>query len=199
MSALAQSQGEHTLASLEEWFTLEEKTGEKYEYRCGELVDMAETSYEHNALTARATALIHAELRGKPCRVLSSNQRLRLNEGSYSYSDVSVVCGKPEFLGQGAILLNPRLVIEVLSASTSGYDQGAKKDAYLQLPSLQEYVLIAQDRVWVAHYVRQTENLWQYRVYQHSEEHIELPSLECSISMDDLYEGISFEADEPAA
>src|SRR5207248_2680551 len=99
------------------------------------------------------------QLRDRPCKVYNSDLRVQVNEeGPYTYPDLSVVCGKAEFAdAKGDALLNPTMIVEVLSPTTEAWDRGGKFEHYQQMPSLQEYVLIAQDRPRVERYARQAE------------------------------------------
>lgn len=170
---------------MRQWEAIERETGIKHEIRNGEFFAMAGGSFKHNALSARANRLLGNLLDHKPCIILSSDQAVQLNDEAYCYPDVSVVCQKPNL--DGNTLLNPTLLVEILSPSTSNYDQSEKKNAYLQLPSLQEYLLIAQDRIWIAHYSRRTEFMWNYRVYEDTSELIPLPSLDISLLVAEIY------------
>ena len=136
-----------TVVSEDEYLALERKSETKHELINGVIVAMAGASYEHNTTAANLLVALGMRLRGRPCRPLGSDQRIHIPAtGLYTYPDVSVVCGKPEFHSKDRdTLLNPRVIIEVLSDSTEAYDRGAKFAHYRGIPSLAEYALAAQD------------------------------------------------------
>ena len=115
----------------------------------------------------------------------------------YTYPDVTVVCGERQFAdGRRDVLLNPTLVVEVLSPSTEAYNRGEKAAAYRQLASLQEYLLIAQDRPHVEQYTRQPDGRWLLTEADNLAAVLRLPSIQCDLALADVYDGVSF---EPAA
>ena len=159
----------------------------KHEFCNGEIFAMSGASAAHNLITMNIGASLHGQLRKRPCRVYPSDMRVQLFDG-YVYPDVTVVCGKPEFFDTDN-LRNPTVVVEVLSPSTADYDAGGKFARYRQLDSLQEYLLVAQDRAHVQHYVRQAQNRWLLSEYRDAAE-FELPSIECRLSLAEIYEKV---------
>ena len=125
--------------------------------------------------------------------------RIKVSAIKYTYPDVSVVCGEPRFAdGEFDNLLNPTLIVEVLSDSTEDYDRGTKFKHYMGIGSLQEYVLIAQDEVRVDHYTRQSEGDWWISISTTLEAVVQLPSIGCTLSLSDVYNKVTFEADDSA-
>lgn len=169
----------------------ERASEEKHEYVAGEVFAMSGASPAHNLIVMNIGATLHSQMRKRPCRVYPSDLRVQLAD-AYVYPDVTVVCGKPEF-SEGDNLLNPNLIIEVLSPSTADYDAGGKFARYRQLVSLQDYVLVAQDKHSVVHYCRQDENHWLLTELNHVQDVIELEHLQCQLSLEDIYEKV-FEA-----
>jgi Uma2 family endonuclease len=113
--------------------------------------------------------------------------------GLYTYSDISAVCGEPEFDdGQFDTLLNPLVLVEVLSPSTEDYDQGKRFELYRQLPSLREYLVIAQDRLFVEHYVRQDDNSWRLTDRDDKSQMLDLASIGCRLLLADVYDKVDF-------
>jgi Uma2 family endonuclease len=147
-----------------EYLAWEREQPEKHEYHHGEVFAMAGGSTRHNFLSSSMSGELRAALRGK-CQVLSSDQRISANEGErYVYADVVVVCGTVQTEpGTRDVLANPSVIVEVLSQSTEGYDRGAKWDAYQRLPSLTDYVLVAQAVARIEHYRRQADGWWRYQ------------------------------------
>lgn len=186
MSALPQE-----VVTEAEYLAAERAAETRSELVNGQVYAMAGASYEHNVLTANTLLALGLSLRGKPCRPLASDQRIKIEAtGSFVYADASVVCGPPQFDdSHHDTLLNPTVVLEVLSPSTERYDRGAKFAHYRRLESLKVYLLVAQDQMLVERYVRQGEH-WVLTEFTHPGATIELAALGCSLTLGDLYEGV---------
>ena len=132
----------------QEYLARERRATEKSEYYRGEIFAMAGASFEHSLIKDNLARESGNQLKDKPCRVITSDLRIKVNAtGLYTYPDAVIVCDEPKFEdAQVDTLLNPRVIVEVLSDSTEKYDRGGKFAHYRQIPSLQEYVLVAQDR-----------------------------------------------------
>jgi Uma2 family endonuclease len=182
----------------EAYLALERAAETKSEYIDGVLVAMSGATREHVLITVNVVSEIHRQLRGRPCEVYSQDMRVRIVEGGmYAYPDVVVVCGSPEFQdNEFDVLLNPTLIIEVLSPSTEGYDRGLKFARYRRRASLQEYVAIAQDRLSVERYSRQGEH-WVLTEATSLDDVIELPSITCSLALRDVYDKIEGLREDP--
>jgi len=159
----------------------------KHEFCNGEVFAMSGASYAHNVITANIIRELGNQLKQRPCRVLPSDMRVRVEDG-FVYPDVSVVCGKPEFYDKDN-LCNPSVIVEVLSPSTADYDANGKFARYRQLASLQEYLLVAQDRPHLLHYVRQAENRWLLSEYRGAVE-FELPNIGCRLDLTEVYANV---------
>ena len=178
----------HHRFAFDEYIELEALAVLKHEFLNGQVWAMAGGSPEHAALAANVTALLVAQLRGKPCRVFSSDLRVRVQAtGLATYPDVTVICGQfqsdPEDR-RGHTALNPKVVIEVLSPSTEEYDRGEKLSHYRELPSIEEIVLIAQDRRAIEVFRRAAEGFEQLVVSSGS---LQLTSIACELALDDVY------------
>ena len=153
--------------SAAEYLAWEREQTEKHEYHLGEIFAMAGGSLRHNFLSVRVAVLLHATL-GRDCRVLSSDQRISARPGErYVYADAVVVCGgvrtEP---GTSDVLANPSILVEVLSRSTEAYDRGEKWEAYQRLPSLTDYLLVAQTSAQIEHFQREAGGSWRYRLLE---------------------------------
>jgi Uma2 family endonuclease len=151
--------------TTEQYFALEEASEGKHEYYRGAVSAMTGGTARHNLIVANIIALFHGQLRDTTCRVFPSDLRLKIeHSGLYTYPDVSVICG-PIFFGDNRkdTVTNPVVLIEVLSPSIENYDRGRKFEQYRTIETLQEYVVVAQDRVHIEHYVRQDNNGGIYR------------------------------------
>lgn len=176
----------------EEYLTFERAAEYKNEYRGGEIIAMTGASEKHNLIAGNLFVELKRQLRGKPCRTYISDMRVRIPAASiYTYPDVVVACGTPEFEDEGVdTLLNPALIVEVLSKSTASYDRGIKAGYYRTLPSLAEYLLVAQDERHVALHTRQADGRWLLTDIRGAEGHVELQSVGCLLPLADVYEGI---------
>jgi Uma2 family endonuclease len=181
----------------EQYLEIERKAEFKSEYYQGEMFAMAGAREAHILITDGATGELRQQLRRRPCRVYSSNMRVRVTPvGLYTYPDVVVVCGEPRFLDEGRdTLLNPTVIIEVLSKSTEAYDRGQKFELYSSLESLAEYLLISSDRVRAELFTRQAEDRWLLTAKSSVEDSLDLQSIDCRLLLADLYEKVEFPLD----
>lgn len=178
--------------TVAEYLALERKAETKSELRDGEMLPMAGASLKHNRLVGNAAVTLHSQLRGTSCEVLMSAMRVRVpSTDLFTYPDVVVVCGQPEMDdAEGDTLLNPKLIVEVLSKSTEDYDRGTKFAHYRTLPSLTDYVLIAQDSVHVEHFTRQGDGRWVLAETKDPRSVLDLPSIGCRLAVADVYERV---------
>jgi Uma2 family endonuclease len=176
--------------TLEEYIAIEEASEIKHEFRDGQILAMAGASPEHAGITGDLTYLIRSQLRGGSCRVYPADLRVRVTPGGrYSYPDLVVSCDTPVFDDtKPQALINPRLIIEILSESTATYDRGDKFHAYRQIASLTDYVLVAQDRASIEHYQRQGEsNLWLYQAVEGLDATLVIGGLNLTLPLVDVY------------
>ena len=177
----------------EEYLAWERKADTKHEYLRGEIIAMSGASYQHTIITMNISGELYIQLKGTACTVHTNDMRVRTHpETSYFYPDVVVVCDKPRFEDNTFdTLLNPIVLVEVLSPSTQVYDRGEKFKHYQQLTSLQEYILVSQDEVGVDRYRRQTTE-WQPTEFRSLEDVLSLTSIDCELSLDDIYRRVEF-------
>ena len=179
-----------------EYMKLEEETGERFEYLNGEVFAMSGGTLPHSLISARLSRRIGVLIEGKGCETVGSDQRIVVLEtGLETYPDVSVYCGKAQMAGtHGLAVANPVVLIEVLSKSTEAYDRGEKFAHYRRVASLQEYVLVAQDKVRVECFRRGEGGTWVLTEYAVSSAALVLESLGVSIPIAAIYDGVEFEA-----
>jgi Uma2 family endonuclease len=192
MSTLLQQ----SYVSPEQYLAAEREAEFKSEYLDGEAYAMTGASIWHIQIVSNITGELHAQLRSRHCRVLSNEMKVRMPYSrKFFYPDVTVVCGDPPFHDERTdnIILNTLLVIEVLSKSTEAFDRGGKFLAYQQLDSLQEYLLVAQDRPAVEQYVRGEGGSWTYRASVGLESSLALPSVECALELGAVYDKVSWD------
>lgn len=178
----------------QEYLALERSSETKHEYFKGEIFAMSGASSRHVLIVTNLVTGLWSQLRQGPCRVFSTDLRVKVDPtGLYTYPDVIVICDAPEFSDdQKDTLLNPVLIIEVLSDSTKDYDRGGKFEQYRTIGSFTEYLLIAQDRTHVEHYIRQTDGSWVLHETNRLEDTIQLKSVPCSLPLSDIYDKIDF-------
>jgi Uma2 family endonuclease len=180
-----------TYLTPEEYLVLERQAETKSEYLDGELIAMTGATRKHNLVAGNIFASLHAQLRQRPCEVYASDMRVGVSPIAYTYPDVVVVCGEGEF-GDDYMdtLLNPTVIVEVLSESTGGYDRGLKFEHYRKLESLREYVLVAQEKCHVEHFVRQPDNQWLLSETDNLDDTVQLPSINCVLAVSDIYDRV---------
>ena len=184
-----------THLTSEEYLAWERKQPFKNEYYNGQIVAMSGASRSHNRITVDITIQLGNQLMNSECEVFASEMRVRTSPAiSYFYPDVIVVCGEPRFEDDTFdTLLNPMLVVEVLSPSTAAFDRGEKFEHYKQIASLEEYILVSQNNVRVEHYRRQGSQ-WIHNTFEHLEDMLPLASIECTLSLRAIYRRVMFNA-----
>lgn len=182
--------------TVEEYLEQELAAEFRSEYYKGEVFAMSGGSRHHARIILNIAAELRQALRGKPCNVYITDVRLGVTKADlYTYPDIMVTCGAEEMLDQKSeTLLNPVLIIEVLSPSTQGYDRGAKFEHYRTLKSVREYLTVAQDRIHVEQHVRQPDNRWLLTEHAQPEATVNL-SIMVDLKMSDIYEKVSFGAE----
>lgn len=176
--------------SPEEYLAAERRAEYKSEYFAGEILAMTGASREHNLISLNIGSSLNIQLRGRPCEAYANDLRVKVSRrGAYVYPDVVVVCGEPEFEDKEVdTLLNPTLVVEVLSPSTERDDRGRKWEHYRRLPSLAEFLLVAQDQPRIEHYLRQESGLWLFHDATEEDAILELSSIGCTLALRDTYD-----------
>ena len=182
--------------SVEEYLKLDQESEARLEFWDGEIFDMSGVNNEHDQI--EGNIFLHLKLRTKDrgCRVFTANMRIQVpSMPPYRYGDVSALCGIPQYVKVGGVdaLTNPALIIEVLSDSTESYDRGEKFSHYKSIPNFQEYLLIAHHRPNVSQFTRQPDGTWIHREFSQLEDVIQLYSLNCELSLREIYENVSFD------
>lgn len=180
--------------SIEEYLELEEKSPEKNEYYQGEIFAMAGASFAHNQIVRNALTALDNHLRNTKCQIFPSDLKVHIEANSlFTYPDLSIICGKPEFWNNRTdTILNPSVIIEVLSPRTNDYDHGEKFMLYRNIPSLKEYILISSTEVRLEQYIKQAPNEWKFIEYQSSEEQITIPTINFSTLLQEFYRDVDF-------
>jgi Uma2 family endonuclease len=179
-----------------EEYLYRERTAEyRSEFFRGETFAMAGASANHNLIVGNCIQTLGLQLKKKPCRVYPSDLKLRIEAtGLYTYPDLSVVCGEPRLETDSRdVLLNPMVLVEVLSESTEAYDRGKKFQHYRTIPSLMHYVLIAQDRHSIEVFSRQENDSWILSECYDAVGNIELSAIDCQLAAAEVYDKVVFD------
>ena len=178
-----------TFITPEEYLALDRKAQIKSEYNAGQIISFAGASKKHNIIVANLIAGIHRQLINRPCNVYPSDMRVMISKtGMYAYPDVVVTGGEEIFADDNSdVLLNPVVLIEVLSESTATYDRGDKFEHYRRIESLREYLLVSQEPFRVDQYTRQSDVQWLMTEVHGSESAIKMSSINCELAVKDIY------------
>lgn len=184
--------------TVQDYLDIERESETKHEYLDGAIVAMVGASPAHNRIQTSLIAQLYPRLRRQSCEIFGGDMRVRIERlNMYTYPDLSVVCGTPTFIGPAPdALLKPTLLVEILSPSTEMYDRVKKFWRYRQLPSLREYVLIAQDRPMIEHYIRQDDGTWNWSAAEELGGTIALPTIGCTLELAEVYEQVTFPPEE---
>ena len=185
------------LLTEEEYLRKERAAEFRSEFYRGEMFAMAGASFKHCLAKDNFAHALRKRLEGGPCRPLTSDMRVRVHgTGLYTYPDIVVVCGKPELLdAELDTLLNPKLIVEVLSESTAAYDRGKKFEQYQSIPSLDEYVLVAQNRPWCESFLRLPGGSWRYTPVEGLNAVLTVAAVGVQIPLAEIYAGVEFEVE----
>ena len=184
--------------TLEDYLKIERAAECKSEYYGGEMFAISGARRAHNLISMNVGSGLHAQLRRRPCEVYPSDMRVLVSAtGLYTYPDVVVACSEPQFAdGVMNTLVNPTLLVAVLSPSTEAYDRGRKFEQYRKIESLRQFLLVASDRVSVELYTRQASGLWLFSSASEPDEEVDLETIECRLRVGDIYEKVEFEIEQ---
>ncbi len=181
--------------SLEEYLEFDYNSEGRFEYVNGDVIEMSGGSPEHALLSSQFSRVLGNKIAPKGCLVYSSDVKIKVPViTTYRYADVSALCGKPIYQDyfKQRLLVNPTLIVEVLSPSTESYDKDKKFREYKSIESLKEYLLISQEEVLITLYTKYNEKFWFQSQYEPGET-LKLESLDCELNVDEIYAGITFE------
>ena len=178
-----------------EYFARDLHTDEKLEYYAGTIVAQAGATGRHNLIVGNLIGHLYAQVRRHGCHLFPSDMRVQaIDQAIYTYPDITIVCDPPQYLDQTEItLINPTLIIEILSSSTEARDRKEKLVYYRAIPSLQEYILIGQNGPYVQRYVRQNSHFWYVHLTDSINELVTLETLQYDLPMANIYEGIALD------
>ncbi len=181
--------------SLDEYFELEKSRNEKFEFWDGSVWSMSGARFFHNIIVGNLNTELDMLLREKGCRAIPSDMRIKVPSYSpYRYPDLTALCGKPQIEQIGGIdmLVNPQLIVEVLSDTTEAFDRGDKFSYYKSIESFSEYLLVAQHRPHVTQFVKHGDGFWANFEFNDLNDIVELKSVSCSLPLVAIYRDVSF-------
>ncbi|MDQ6812235.1 MAG: Uma2 family endonuclease [Bacteroidota bacterium] len=175
-----------------EYLAFERVAEDRHEFYKGEIFLMSGASFKHNVIEDNLRVLIGGYLKGKKCRSFGSNLRIHIPKNTlYTYPDILIVCDKPAFAdNEFDTLLNPNVIIEILSPSTGNYDRGAKFDLYREIDTLQEYILVDSTTTHCIHYIKNTGSTWILSESKHLHDTFEIATIGLQLKLSDVYAGI---------
>ncbi len=191
------------LYTVDQYLAFERTAETRHEYLDGEIYAMAGESGPHADISANLVATLVVQLKGSPCRARTKDTKVRSGpilrsgqstRGLFSYPDVVVVCGEPEYHdAYKDVILNPTAIIEVLSPTTEAYDRGEKFTRYQEWnPTLTDYLLVSQDRPQVEHFSRQADGGWSYRRHTGLDAEVAIPAIRSTLKLADVYDRVKF-------
>ena len=178
--------------SLEEYFELDKNAEGRFEYHDGYAIEMSGVSIEHGDIEANLMTILKNKTASRDCKINPANIRIKVPKlPTYRYADLSALCGKRivEQISGLDVLVNPTLIVEILSPSTSAYDRGEKFAEYKSIESFREYLLVDQNKKFVTLYTKHNEKFWFQSEYFEGET-LKLESLDCELAIDEIYLGI---------
>jgi Uma2 family endonuclease len=191
------AQNDQSFITLETYRAISETAEERLEYRNGEIFTMSGGSHPHSRIAVNIITFLSIGLRDTNFEVCNGDMRIWIPEFQCgTYADVLVINGEPEFnVTRTDEILNPLLIVEVLSPSTEGYDRGEKFRKYRSIPSLREYILISQSEPYIEHYFKpdskpENSDIWQFQISDRLEQKITLPSLNIEVPLSEIYRRI---------
>lgn len=175
-----------------EYLAFEREAEDRHEYYKGEIYLMSGASFKHNIIEDNVRVLIGSYLKGKKCRSFGSNLRVHVPKNTlYTYPDILIVCNEPKFVdGEFDTLLNPAVLIEILSPSTGNYDRGAKFDLYREIETLKEYILIDSASAHIINYLKNEDSTWVLRESKNLDDSFSISSINFHCLASDIYAGV---------
>ncbi len=186
-----------TLSTPEDYLTFEREADTRHEFLDGAIYAMAGESLPHSRICVNLSGEVRQQLKGKRCEALSPNMKVRTSSASlFAYPDLTIVCGEPLFHDRKKdVLTNPQVIFEVLSPSTAEYDRTTKFQKYrMGNETLTDYILVSQDKPFVEHFFKQADGKWLYQSYGAIDDLLKFETIECELSLREIYDRIEFEA-----
>lgn len=181
--------------TIEEYLAMEEAAAEKHEYYRGEIFAMSGAKLPHSTISGNLFAELAVKLKGKECRPYGSDQRIHIESNTlFTYPDISIICGEPVTLNNDDWnVLNPAVIIEILSASTKNYDRGEKFMLYRDIPTLREYMLVDPESIHIEIFRLNAVHRWELEEYKSTEDQLHIKAINETIAVADIYPGVRME------
>jgi Uma2 family endonuclease len=178
--------------TIEEYLTFERASQTKHELYKGEIFDMAGASFNHNQIQMNFIGEVRGYLKGKSCNVFGSDLRIHVPVNSlFTYPDAIIICGAPQLMDEEFdTILNPSVIVEILSPATQRYDRGEKFMLYRSITSLQEYILIDSESITIEHYKRNNNNTWLLQEWKERTDTLTITTIGLSLPLEELYGGV---------
>lgn len=179
-----------------EYLAFERESQERHEFYKGEIFLMSGASFKHNVIEDNLRGTLHAFLKGKKCRSFGSNLRIHIPKNTlYTYPDILIVCDEPKFVdNEFDTLLNPAVIIEILSPSTGNYDRGAKFDLYREIETLKEYILIDSATIHCIQYAKNTDSTWTFSEAKAPGDTFNIKTIALQLQLSAVYDGTGITA-----
>ena len=179
--------------TVDDYLKFKQRGESKREYYNGKVVENTASSRHHNIIGSNTTIAVGSRLRGHGCEIYVNDMLIKLGDKSFGYPDIAIVKDSPQFeQNELEVLINPTIVIEILSPESLYHDKTEKLDRYLALASVRETILIREDEMLVEHYTKQAAGQWIYRIYRRADDNIMIDSINCRISLAEVYAQIKF-------
>ncbi len=187
-------QSKQSVVSSLEYLAMERKAKTKSEYYKGEIFTMAGASREHNLISTNIVRFLANQLLDRPCSVYSSDMKVKIDKiNKYTYPDIVISCEKEKFEDEEEdVLLNPIVILEILSDSTEAYDRGKKFSHYQYISSFIEYILVSQDSYKIEKFIRHQDNKWIYEEFHNSGDSLTIESINCKLPLNEIYRKLEF-------
>lgn len=179
--------------TIEEYLLLEKRDGTKHEFYNGKVLTKSGSGRRHNLICSNMTVAIGSRVIGQKCEVYVNDMQVQLNSRNFCYPDLVVVNANPKFDSKEPdVLLNPVVIVEVVSNATSTHDKTQKLEGYLAMESVRECLLVKEEELRVEHYSKQGPKQWMYKIYDGRDDIISLDAVNCKISLAEIYTQIKF-------
>ena len=189
--------------TVAQYLAIERKSKDRHEFLDGEIYAMAGESGEHGDISVNVVTSVAYQLRGKPCRARTIDTKVRSgpnpdagdsSKGLYSYPDIVVICGEPQYHDEFRdIVLNPTAIVEVLSKSTESFDRGEKFNRFQTWnPTLRDYILVSQNQPLIEHFSKQPDGTWTYLRILGLDGNLTIPSIQCTLKLSEVYDRVMF-------
>jgi Uma2 family endonuclease len=191
-------QSKQRVVSPKEYLAMERKAEAKSEYYMGEIFAMAGASRDHNLISTNIVRFLGNQLLDGPCSLYSSDMKVKIDKiNKYTYPDIVIACEEEKFEDKEEdVLLNPMVIIEILSDTTEAYDRGKKFSHYQYIGSFVEYILVSQDSYKIERFLRQEDNKWIYEEFHNIDDSLTIESIDCRLPMNETYRKLEFEKNE---